>query len=193
MLDKIKGRLTRPPATSACTITFATAFSRQTLKFGLEGNVLNLWRIMRGYHIRIRVTAQSTPTTTPASSKPARAAWVTDTFIPKSIFESLPSHTPRKTSRKNAILGSKRKDYRYGPIRIDWLDLESTSRPSSSITQKPLRSAKTDTMDTASIAIASGNGKEKVLRERSEPSGLGSRFCETHTSSRRSSCSKVCT
>ncbi|KAF9644977.1 zf-UBP-domain-containing protein [Thelephora ganbajun] len=92
---------------------------------------------MRGYHIRIRVTAQSTstttktPTTTATTGAPVRVAWTTETFIPKSIFESLPSHIPRKTSRNNAILGSKRRDYRYGPIRIDWLDLKGSSLPAS--------------------------------------------------------------
>lgn len=124
---------------------------------------------MRGYHIRIRVTAQSTstitktPTPTATAGAPPRAAWTTDTFIPKSIFESLPSHTPRKTSRNNAILGSKRRDYRYGPIRIDWLDLKSPSQPTSSIKESKA-SADGGTMDNASATGVSGNGKEKDLR-----------------------------
>jgi BRCA1-associated protein len=122
---------------------------------------------MRGYHIRIRVTAQSTstptktPTTTATTGKPARATWSTDTFTPKSIFESLPSHTPRKTSKKNATLGSKRRDYRYGPIRIDWLDLKS-SPPLPSSAEGP----KTGTMGDAPTTSASGNGKEKGPRRR---------------------------
>ena len=126
---------------------------------------------MLGYHVKIRVTAQpaSTVTTTTATTrKPARAAWTTNTYIPKSIFESLPSHTPRKTSRNHATLGSKRKDYRYGPIRIDWLDLNS-SRPSF-IAGEPKSSARGDTMDGVSTVSASTSGKEKDPRVRGEES-----------------------
>ena len=125
---------------------------------------------MRSYHIRIRVTVQSASTattTTTTTRKTAHAAWTTDTYTPKSIFESLPSHTPRKTSRNNAILGSKRRDYRYGPIRIDWLDLNS-SRPSSFIAGKPKSSAKGDTMDSASTVSANASGKEKDSRVKGE-------------------------
>ena len=124
---------------------------------------------MRGYHIRIRVTVQHTPgitrtpTPTATSGKHKRTAWTTDTFIPKSIFESLPSHNPRKTSRKNAILGSKRRDYRHGPIRIDWLDLKSPPQPPSSI-QEQKSGIDGGTMDNAPAMGVSGNGKEKDLR-----------------------------
>ena len=136
--------------------------------FGLRENVLNSRSIMRGYHIRIRVTVKSTstitktPTTTTAT---ARAAWTTDIFVPKSIFESLPSHTPRKTSRNNATLGSKRRDYRYGPIRIDWLDLKSSSQTPSSIQESKI-GAGGGTMGDAPTMSPSGNGKEKDLRGR---------------------------
>jgi BRCA1-associated protein len=129
-------------------------------------NVLNSRRIMRGYHIRIRVTVK------PATKSPAKATtWAADTFIPKSVFENLPAHTPRETSRNNAILGSKRRDYRYGPIRIDWLDLKS-SPPTTSSIEKPLKKPKGGiervTMDNAPTMSASGNGKEKDTRNRSE-------------------------
>jgi len=143
----------------------------QTLKLKLGENVLNSRSIMKGYHIVIRVTAQSnptatkTPTTTAKTGTPARAAWTTNTFIPKSIFESLPSHTPRKTSRNNAILGSKRRDYRYGPIRIDWLDLKSSSQSYPSI-KKPKNGANGSTMNNAPTTSATGNGKERDLRGR---------------------------
>ena len=182
----------------AYAIALTTALPRQTLKPKLGEDVLNTRHIMRGYHIRIRVTVRSTstatktPTTTVATGTPARAAWTTDTYVPKSIFESLPSHTPKKTSRKNATLGSKRRDYRYGPIRIDWLDLKSASQPSSSI-KKPKSGTKGDTMDNAPTASASGNGKEKEFRGRGEPSDLGSQFCRAHIPSRRSNRSQVCT
>lgn len=132
---------------------------------------MNSRSIMRGYHITIRVTAQSTstttktPTTTAKTGTPARAAWTTNTFIPKSIFESLPSHTPRKTSRNNSILGSKRRDYRHGPIRIDWLDLKSSSRLCPSI-EKPKNSVEEGTMNNAPTTSVTGNGKERDLRGR---------------------------
>jgi len=134
-------------------------------------NVLNSRSIMKGYHIVIRVTAQSnftatkTHTTTAKTGTPARAAWTTNTFIPKSIFERLPSHTPRKTSRNNAILGSKRRDYRYGPIRIDWLDLKGSSQPYPSI-EKSKNGANGSTMNNTPTTSATGNGKERDLRGR---------------------------
>lgn len=73
----------------------------------------------RGYHIRIAVhrnveVSQSHPHTI-------------DTFVPSSLFERLPSHPPRSTSRKNAPFNPAHKDYRYGPIRIDWTDFEHMS------------------------------------------------------------------
>ena len=85
--------------------------------------------------------------------------------MPTSIFESLPSHTPRKTSKNKAILGSKRRDYRYGPIRIDWLDLESSSHSTSS-TGKTKNIVGGDTMDASLATSPSGSGKEKVTRSR---------------------------
>lgn len=143
---------------------------RQNLKPKFESgeDVPNSWRIMRGYHIKIRVTAQPTSTVpkTPATTGTrTRAAWTTDTFIPKSIFQTLPSHTPRKTPRNNATLGSKKRDYRYGPIRIDWLDLKSSSQLSPSI-QEPESRTGGGKMDSAPTTGASGNGKEKDLRGR---------------------------
>lgn len=147
------------------------------LRLRLGENVLSPRYIMRGYHIRIQVTAQSAsavtkaPTKTTTTRTPARAAWTTDTFIPKSIFESLPSHIPRETSRKNAILGSKRRDYRYGPIRIDWLDLKSTSQTSPSIIKEPESGINDNEMDNTPTASPSGNGKKKDLRGRGEQAG----------------------
>jgi BRCA1-associated protein len=123
---------------------------------------------MRGYHVIIRVTIPPTPTTAKTPTKTS-AAWATNTFVPKSIFESLPSHTPRKTSKKNAILGSKRRDYRYGPIRIDWLDLKSSTRTTSSL-EKQIEESKGGvgggTMDNAPALSVGGNGKEKDVRTR---------------------------
>lgn len=128
---------------------------------------MNSRRIMRGYHVIIRVTIQPAPTTTNAPTKPA--AWTTNTFVPKSIFDNLPSHPPRKTLKNKAILGSKRRDYRYGPIRIDWLDFKGSTRPTSSV-QKPIEKPKGGvdggTMDVSPAVSTSGNGKEKEIRNR---------------------------
>jgi len=196
--DKIRSEGDRP-STPAYVITLTTALPRKTLKSKLGRDVLNSRRIMRGYHIRIRVTVRSTssgtktPTTTAKTGTPARAAWTTDAYIPKSIFESLPSHTPKKTTRNNAILGSRRRDYRYGPIRIDWLDLGSSSHPSSSISKEPKRGIKSGKMNNQLTTSASGNGKERDLRGRGEPSDLGSRFCGAHVPFRRPNRGQVCT
>lgn len=67
---------------------------------------------MRGYHIRIQLAQR------PHNS---------ETFIPTSLFQDLPTHTPKSTSRKSATFNPKNKDYRFGPIRLDWVDLTNTS------------------------------------------------------------------
>lgn len=70
----------------------------------------------RGYHIRITVhrkveISQSHP-------------HALDTFVPETLFQRLPSHRPKSTLKKNAVFDPARKDYRYGPIRLDWTDFE---------------------------------------------------------------------
>jgi hypothetical protein len=145
---------------------------------------------MRGYHIRIRVTVWPASTKTPAKS----AAWAADTFVPKSIFEILPSHTPKKTSRKNAILGSKRRDYRYGPIRIDWLDLESSPQQPSSA-KKPIEESKDGierrTMDSTLTTSGNGNGKERDNRSGGPAKRFHFAVSRTDAPLRRSNCSQV--
>ncbi|KAK7056240.1 hypothetical protein VNI00_002792 [Paramarasmius palmivorus] len=47
-------------------------------------------------------------------------------FIPRSIFDKLPSQSPKPTLRRNATFNLQNKDYRFGPIRIDWLDKTET-------------------------------------------------------------------
>ena len=66
---------------------------------------------MRGYHIQIFLHSPSTSNT--------------DTFIPTSLFQHLPAQTPRHTARRNALFNPKHKDYRYGPIRFDWVDFDN--------------------------------------------------------------------
>ncbi|KAI5989339.1 hypothetical protein EDD15DRAFT_1318404 [Pisolithus albus] len=73
----------------------------------------------RSYHIRITVRrkveiSQSHPHTV-------------DTFVPQTLFQRLPSHSPKPTSRRNAIFNSAHRDYRYGPIRLDWTEFEHMS------------------------------------------------------------------
>lgn len=78
-----------------------------------------LANIMRGYHIRIAVQRK----TEISQSHPS----VVDTFLPKSVFEHLPSQSAKPTSRRNATFNPAHKDYRFGPIRLDWIDFESMS------------------------------------------------------------------
>jgi BRCA1-associated protein len=48
-------------------------------------------------------------------------------YIPSSLFQHLPAQKPKPTSRRNALFNPKHKDYRFGPIRIDWVDFETSS------------------------------------------------------------------
>ncbi|KAG6330981.1 hypothetical protein ID866_8111 [Astraeus odoratus] len=83
----------------------------------------------RGYHIRIIVhtkiqISQSHPHT------------VDNSYVPTTLFERLPSHLPKSTSRVNALFNPGRKDYRYGPIRLDWIDFEHMAASASSSKEK---------------------------------------------------------
>lgn len=49
------------------------------------------------------------------------------TFIPTSLWQSLPAHSAKSTARRNAIFNSNNKDYRLGPIRVDWMDLDASA------------------------------------------------------------------
>lgn len=66
---------------------------------------------MRGYHIRIVVKNSTSQ----------------DTFIPKSLFQALPSHSSR-TSGKDPRDKSKNKDYRFGPITLDWVEYDAMNK-----------------------------------------------------------------
>lgn len=92
---------------------------------------------MRGYHIRITLDRPSpaTPSTSLsyASTSMLSSSNITS-FVPKSLFEPLPSHSLKSTTRRNtvsihrtyshsSIQPAPHRDYRYGPIRIDWADL----------------------------------------------------------------------
>jgi len=69
---------------------------------------------MRAYHVRIVLQRTS-------SSKPEQ----TDTFTPLSLWQPLPTHPNRSTARRNVTFNSRGKDYRFGPIALDWVDLDN--------------------------------------------------------------------
>ncbi|KAI0272470.1 BRCA1-associated protein [Gloeopeniophorella convolvens] len=69
---------------------------------------------MRAYHIRI--TVQASP---PSKSQK------NDTFVPISLWQPLPAHPHRSTARRNATFNPRGKDYRSGPLALDWVDLDS--------------------------------------------------------------------
>ncbi|GJE91160.1 ring finger and zf-UBP domain-containing protein [Phanerochaete sordida] len=91
-----------------------------------------------GYHIRLQVSKPAQ--TIPASSSYQRAALGSDAFIPSSIFQSLPAHPPKQTGRRytfhlprdqaqpedseKTAEPSAYKDYRLGPLRVDWVDFD---------------------------------------------------------------------
>ncbi|EJF64159.1 zf-UBP-domain-containing protein [Dichomitus squalens LYAD-421 SS1] len=94
---------------------------------------------MRGYHIRIvlsppAVTSVSpSPTTSTSYKKFSSVLNESQTFIPISLFQSLPAHSQRFASRRNTLSvysssslsqsqDISHKDYRLGPIRVDWVD-----------------------------------------------------------------------
>ncbi|KAH9066668.1 hypothetical protein EDB87DRAFT_1671970 [Lactarius vividus] len=67
---------------------------------------------MRAYHVRIVLRLP------PSKSKK------TDAFIPLSLWQPLPTHTFKSTARRNATFNPCGKDYRLGPIALDWVDLD---------------------------------------------------------------------
>lgn len=65
---------------------------------------------MRGYHVRI-VLHLPLPKT--------------DAFIPLSLWQPLPTHPRKSTARRNATFNPRGKDYRLGPIALDWTDIDN--------------------------------------------------------------------
>ncbi|KIM44535.1 hypothetical protein M413DRAFT_442504 [Hebeloma cylindrosporum] len=72
----------------------------------------------RGYHIRIVLNPESHPSS--SSQIPSNS------FIPASLFQPLPSHSAKSTARRNTFSRSQAptKDYRQGPIIVDWMDFD---------------------------------------------------------------------
>ena len=75
---------------------------------------------MPGYHIQIVLNPENS-THTLHQPHP-------DSFIPASLFQPLPHHSPKSTLRRDTLSRPNlNKDYRTGPIRVDWIDFEQMS------------------------------------------------------------------
>lgn len=98
-----------------------------------------------GYHIRISVTKPPEPDlASPSSSFTNQSSPLlrNTQHIPVSLFEPLPAHPSRSLGRRNTSHHSRSfslnsgtssrkgestsssRDYRYGPLRVDWVDFE---------------------------------------------------------------------
>jgi len=78
---------------------------------------------MRRYHIHVRLHKH------PKSiSQSNQTSDESGTFLPAFLFQQLPSHKAKPTARRNATFNPSHKDYRFGPIRIDWVDFEDMSK-----------------------------------------------------------------
>ena len=76
---------------------------------------------MRGYHIRISLQ--------PKHSDRSLLAHNSDIFIPTAIFQRLPNHPPKSSLRRNTLskAPADTRDYRLGPICLDWIDFDNMS------------------------------------------------------------------
>lgn len=83
---------------------------------------------MRGYHIRIVVQRKS--------ELPLSQTQPGDYFVPTSLFQQLPAQKPKSTARKNVLYNAASKDYRFGPLQIDWVNFEDMSKASYSTVGK---------------------------------------------------------
>lgn len=80
-------------------------------------------RCSRGYHIRITVQRKS--------ELPQSQPQVADSFIPSRLFQRLPAHRVRKkppVDQCNPQSKPPNRDYRFGPIQIDWVDFEDMNK-----------------------------------------------------------------
>ncbi|KAI0705156.1 BRCA1-associated protein 2-domain-containing protein [Cytidiella melzeri] len=98
-----------------------------------------------GYHIRISVTNPEPAAfiSTSSSFKQTHLQASCSTFIPTSLFQPLPAHPqkavsrrytihhPRSTSKEestriaDSVEYNSKKDYRFGPLRVDWVDFDT--------------------------------------------------------------------
>ncbi|KAK2463669.1 hypothetical protein APHAL10511_004420 [Amanita phalloides] len=73
---------------------------------------------MRGYHIRILVHQNQ--------DSPVSRSLKTEEFIPQHLFSRLPAQKPKPTQRPGTPAETPKPDYRFGRIRIDWMDIEDS-------------------------------------------------------------------
>ena len=88
-----------------------------------------------GYHIVISLSKPD-PQAIQASSSYHRSHFVdTPTVVPSSVFDILPSHPPKPAPRRYTFHHPRgeehaqleQRDYRFGHLRIDWLDFDITN------------------------------------------------------------------
>ena len=112
---------------------------------------------MRAYHIRITLfppSSSSGPSSATTSTSYKQRSHVSShstssggaPFVPTSLFQPLPSNPPRYAARRNTLsvygipsAGSDKsaseracKDYRLGPIHVDWVDFSRMDTPGAS-------------------------------------------------------------
>ena len=91
---------------------------------------------MRQYSILVSVK----PRARLSASNPISPDSKSSEFIPISLFQHLPAQKPRPINR-DATTAVRSNDYRFGPIRIDWVDFETMIKPSThGVVQKDLHS-----------------------------------------------------
>ncbi|OBZ74261.1 RING finger protein ETP1 [Grifola frondosa] len=120
---------------------------------------------MQGYHIRISLhcpSSSSSSTSTSYHHPSAISSTPSNIFIPASLFQQLPSHSPKSTARRNTLSAyhhssvsvsqSERRDYRFGAIRVDWVDLPDMDKTTGALRK-----------------TSSGKEREREMHRRGEP------------------------
>ncbi|KAJ3540040.1 hypothetical protein NM688_g6284 [Phlebia brevispora] len=87
-----------------------------------------------GYHIRIAIPKTETQQAQTSSSYHHSSLSEAAGYIPSSLFQPLPAHPPKPTARRNTVhltrtastSQQERTDYRFGRLRIDWVDFDTT-------------------------------------------------------------------
>ncbi|TFK39962.1 BRCA1-associated protein [Crucibulum laeve] len=135
---------------------------------------------MRGYHIIIKLQRKYEIST----SQPRQL----DTFTPIALFQPLPPHSPKSTAKRRSTLLDSRnnKDYRFGPLQIDWMDFEELNKgPSNSNAKEKGNRGPAEAIFVPHMRSKSGStnlpeGVVHVFRD------SGSKLCEEDLHSRTS-------
>ncbi|KAF7794313.1 hypothetical protein EIP86_005447 [Pleurotus ostreatoroseus] len=88
-----------------------------------------------GYHVRIAITKPEPQQAQASSSFRHSSVNEHAEHVPLSLFEPLPSHPPKPTARRytfhhprdQSVPAEGRGDYRFGRIRVDWVDFDMSS------------------------------------------------------------------